>query len=467
MGNEFFILMKPELGLVFIIFLLLILKVRGSSGNSFIIIITNVLLLLNFAAGFLFNESGELFSGMFVTGKIVAVEKSVLSLGVLIISLVGYDWMKDHKHLAEFYILLLATLLGMFFMISSGHFLMFYLGLELATIPLAALVNFDMEKKKSSEAATKMILLSAFSSGIMLFGISVVYGTTGTLKFAELPALLANGPLQLLSLILVFAGFAFKLSSVPFHFWTADVYEGAPVPVTSFLSVVSKAAIVFVVISVLSPLFKNFGEVFYTIIFLSVVLSITVGNLFAMRQDNIKRFLAFSSIAQVGYILLGLSAENAAGNASVVYFLIIYLFSNLAIFGVVSLVSAKTGKENISDYNGFYQNNKTLGWILAIALFSLAGIPPTAGFFGKLFLLTSGAGKGNFILIGFAAINMVISLYYYLRIVRAIFIEKSERPMPGISYNFSVKIGLIVCMAGIIATGFLGVIYEYVNALFK
>lgn len=468
MNTEFFILMKAELSLILIIFLLLFIKVwDGIKNNTTLLHLTNVLLLINLLFGFFVNSNGELFSGMFYTNDAIVLEKNILNFGTLIISLQSFDWLKTHKHLLEFYILLLSTLLGMFYMISSGNFLIFYLGLELASIPLAALVNFDLEKRKSSEAAMKMILSSAFASGIMLFGISILYGTTGSISFSELPKLITGGALQLFSLIFVFSGFAFKLSAVPFHFWTADVYEGAPVSVTSFLSVISKAAIVFVFISVLSPLFIASQSIWYIILLLTIVFTILIGNLFAIRQNNIKRFLAFSSITQVGYILLGLSSGNEMGITSSVYFLIVYIFSNLAAFGVITLVSFQTGKENIDDYKGFYKTNPILSWVIAIALFSLAGIPPTSGFFGKMFLVTAGAGKGNYFLIAFASLNMVISLYYYLRVIKAIFIDENSNPLPRLRGSFSLNLGLLICVIGIIITGFASMLYQYISYAFN
>lgn len=468
MTTDIFILLKSELSLILLIFTLLIIKLwDGIKDNSTLLHLTNVLLLLNFLFSCLLNTDGGLFSGMFYTGNLIAVEKMILNFGTLIISLQAFDWLKNHKHLMEFYILLLSTLLGMFFMISSGNFLMFFLGLELASIPLAALVNFDLEKRKSPEAAAKMILSSAFASGIMLFGISMLYGTTGTLTFTELSKTITGGNLQLLALIFVYTGFAFKLSAVPFHFWTADVYEGAPVSVTAYLSVISKGAIVFVFISVLNKVFNNFYDVWYSILFLTVILTISVGNLFALRQENLKRFLAFSSVAQVGYILLGISSGTDMGSSAAVYFLLVYVFSNLGVFGVVSLVSSKTGKENISDYKGFYQNNKLLSWVIAIALFSLAGVPPTAGFFGKMFLVTAGASKGNYILVSLAALNMVISLFYYLRVVKTIFIDANEAPMQKIEVGASSYISLLICTTGIILTGFSGALFDFINSLFR
>ncbi|MFI5222167.1 MAG: NADH-quinone oxidoreductase subunit N, partial [Bacteroidia bacterium] len=329
MDYNFFILMRSELSLTLIIFVLLILKIgEGTTVKTILLQVVNGLLLLNVVFNFGSITPGELFSGMFYTNDLVNFQKLILSFGTLIISLQAYDWLKHHKHLLEFYILLLTTLLGFFFMLSSGNFLMFYLGLELASIPLAAIVNFDLEKIKSSEAAVKMILISAFASCMLLFGISLIYGTTGSLSFHELPTLLIGSHLQMLALIFVFTGFAFKLSAVPFHLWTADVYEGAPVPVTAYLSVISKAAIVFVFISVLSKLFINFAVMWTNMLSLTIVLTITIGNLFAIRQENIKRFLAFSSISQVGFILLGLTCGTAMGTTATIYFLIVYLFSN-------------------------------------------------------------------------------------------------------------------------------------------
>src|SRR5438128_576641 len=221
----------------------------------------------------------------------------------------------------------------------------------------------------------------------------MVYGATGTPTFSEMQGQLTGQPLHLIAFVLLLAGFAFKISVVPFHLWTADVYEGAPVAVTSFLSVISKGAVLFVFVSVLYTVFKPLAAAWYNMLFVLSLLTIVVGNLFAIRQENFKRFLAFSSIAQVGFILVGMSAGSQFGTASVVYFIAVYVFSNLAAFGVVSVVSSIAGKESINDYKGFYRTNPVLSWILGIALFSLAGVPPTAGFFGKFFLLFAGAGK--------------------------------------------------------------------------
>ena len=361
--------------------------------------------------------------------------------------------------------LMLSALLGMFLMISSGNLLIFYLALELATIPVAAMANFDLHKKRSSEGAMKMILSSAFSSGILLFGISLIYGITGTLSFALIPGQLDGSTLQLLAFVFLLSAFAFKLSIVPFHLWTADVYEGSPIAVTSFLSVISKGAIAFIFITILYKVFQPIGEVWYNMLVILAVITMVIGNLFAIRQQNIKRFLAFSSIAQVGFILVGMSSGSEVGITAVVYFVLIYVFSNLAAFGVAAVITEQSGKENIDDYKGLYKTNPFLCWILALALFSLAGIPPTAGFFGKLFLITAGATKASFIFITIAALNMIVSLYYYLRVIRAAFMDKNENPISAIKLSPSVKLGLIICGAGIVLVGLLSWVYDYIHSL--
>jgi NADH-quinone oxidoreductase subunit N len=463
--SEMITIMKSELIITIIIFLLLFIKLGKGLKNDMLLVLIQFLLLLNFGAGFFLNEEGSLFDDMYYTTPMIALQKNILNLGVYLISLLFADWFKKTENLAEFFILLLSALLGMFFLLSSGNFLIFYLSLELATIPIAAMANFDLQKKVSAEAAMKMILSSAFSSGILLFGISLIYGATGTINFAEIPALLTGSSLQVMAFAFLISAFAFKLSIVPFHLWTADVYEGAPIAVTSFLSVISKGAVAFVFVSALYKIFQPMQAVWYNMIMLLSIITMIVGNLFALRQQNIKRFLAFSSIAQVGFILVGISSNSVQGTASVVYFILIYVFSNLAAFGVAAAIASQTGKEKIEEYKGLYQNNKLLSWILALALFSLAGIPPTAGFFGKLFLLTAGAAKANYAFIIIAALNMIVSLYYYLRVVRSVFMDKNETPVKNITIQPSVKLGLLICGAGIILVGLMSWIYDYIVLL--
>lgn len=433
--------------------------------NKHLLSLLQFLLLLNFVVGFFFNEKGSLFGGLYSTNALIAFQKNILSLGVYLISLLFADWLRKSEHMPEFFMLMLSAVLGMFFMISSGSLLMFFLSLELSTLPVAAMANFDLEKKISSEASMKMILSSAFSSGILLFGISLMYGATGTISFTELPARLDGSPLQILAFVFLFAAFSFKLSIVPFHLWTADVYEGAPIAVSSFLSVISKGSIAFILLTTLYKVFAPIHDLWYNMVMLLSIATMIIGNLFALRQQNIKRFLAYSSIAQVGFILVGISSNSAEGTSSVVYFVLIYTFSNLAAFGVAGAISQQTGKERINDYKGLYQTNPFISWVLALALFSLAGVPPTAGFFGKLFLITAGASNGSYFFITVAALNLVISLYYYLRVIRAVFMDKNELPVEKINMHPATKFGMIICGAGIVLIGLLSWIYDYIAAL--
>jgi len=464
--KDYMITLLPELSIIAIIVLLLLIKI-GSDGwqkDRFLYFI-NALLLLNFIAGLFIQPEGHLFHEMYKATRLTNIEKSILNGGVLLISLQSFSWLKLHKHAEEFYMLMLSSLLGMFFMISSNNLLQFYLGLELSTIPLAAICNFDLDKRQSSESAMKLILNSAFSSGLLLMGISLIYGATGSLNFSEIIPKLENSTLLLFAFVLVTSGFGFKISAVPFHLWTADVYQGAPVAVTSYLSVISKGSLFFVFTSVLYSLFRPLSNDWYPVICLLAVLTMVIGNLFALRQTNIKRLLAFSSIAQAGFILVGISANSVTGLSAIVYFILVYIFSNLGAFGVVSIISSYTGRETLIDYRGLYKTNPLLAWVLAISLFSLAGIPPTAGFFGKFFLLIAGAAKDNYALIIIAALNMVVSLYYYLVVVKTIFLHGDESPIEKLPVPILSRIALLICVAGMVALGLLGNVYDFIQSV--
>jgi NADH-quinone oxidoreductase subunit N len=382
---------------------------------------------------------------------------------VLIQSVTWLNKEENSEKISEYYVLLISTLVGMNFMISAGHFLMFYLGLELATIPIAALAAYDRYSNKSAEAGIKLILISALSSGVLLYGLSMIYGTTGTFYFDEIAKHFVNDNLQILGFIFFFAGMAFKISIVPFHLWTADVYEGAPVNITSYLSVISKGAAIFIFIIVLFTVFPVIISTWQKVIYVTAVLTMTIGNLFAIRQQNFKRFLAFSSISQAGYILIGLIGGNQLGMASVIYYILVYIFSNLAVFGVVAAISNAKGKERIDEYNGLYQTNPGLSLVMLLGLFSLAGIPPFAGFFGKFFLFTAAAQKGYYILVLIAVLNTIISLYYYLLVVKAMFINKSEAPIEKFRSDFPTRFALGICIAGIVITGFASIIFEIIK----
>lgn len=455
--------MKHELMLALMLALLLVVRISADSENINTIRLFNCLFLINCIVGWFGNGEGILFSGMFMNSPLLAFEKNILNTGTLLICLSSSGWLQKQRHLPEFYMLMISALLGMFLMVSSSNLLMFYLAIEMSAIPIAALCNFNHDERRSSEAAMKMIFSSAFSSCIMLLGISFLYGASGSLDYSEI-SIAGYSSLLIIGFVFFFSGIVFKLSVVPFHFWTADVYEGSPIAVTSFLSVISKGAMVFVLHQILFRVFHNLESSWYLLVCVLSILTMITGNLFAIRQQNMKRFLAFSSITQVGFILIGISGSSHDALSSSVYFIVIYIFSNLAAFAVVSQISERTGKETISDYKGLAATNPVMAWTLAIALFSLAGIPPTAGFFGKIFLLASGAARGNYWLISIAALNMMVSLYYYLRVIRSMFMDTGgsiETMQTGNSY----KVAMIVCIAGILIVGFVGSFYDYIYSM--
>jgi len=347
-------------------------------------------------------------------------------------------------------------------MISSGDFLMFYLGLELSTLPVAALAAYETTKRKSSESGIKLILSSALASGISLFGISMLYATTGSIYFEDIQSVISVTNLSVLGLVLFFAGLAFKISLVPFHFWTADVYEGAPISIASYLSVISKGAAVFILLIILFNVLKPLFSIWENMVYVLAIATMFIGNLFALRQQNMKRFLAFSSIAQAGFILLGIIEGGQLGVATVVYFVLIYVFSNLAAFGVVQAIALQTGKENMKDYEGLYRTNPKLSLVMMLALFSLAGIPPVAGFFGKFFLFTAAASKGYYLLVFLAVVNVTISLYYYLLVVRAMFLRQSETAIPFFKNRLYMRLGLSITVIGILVLGLYSPLYDYI-----
>jgi NADH-quinone oxidoreductase subunit N len=461
--------MRHELLLTIAALLILVAEIFVDPAKKKSISMFSIILFTAITAvGFIPSQAGSLFGGMYVTSPVTILMKNILNIGVLLVFIQSAAWIgksENAERISEYFILLISTLIGMNFMISSGHFLMFYIGLELATIPIAALSAYDRFRNTSAEAGIKLILSSALSSGILIYGLSMIYGTTGTLYFGEVQKAFTGSNLQILGFIFFFAGMAFKISVVPFHLWTADVYEGSPVNITSYLSVISKGAAIFILIIILFTVFPVIIASWQKTIYVTAILTMTIGNLFAIRQNNIKRFLAFSSISQAGYIMLGFIGGNQLGMASVIYYILVYIFSNLGAFGVVAAISNATGKENISDYNGLYVTNPKLSLILTLALFSLAGIPPVAGFFGKFFLFTAAAQKGFYLLVLIAVLNTIISLYYYLLIVKAMFINKSESPIATFRSDVLTKIALLACVAGIFFMGFASMIFEMIKNL--
>ena len=415
----------------------------------------------------------EAFGGMYVASQAAQVMKLILTFGTLIVVVMAQPWLEREatKYAGEFHLLVLSTLLGMYIMMSSGSFLLFFLGLETASVPMACLVAFDKWKKTSAEAAAKYILVATFSSGVMLYGISFIYAATGTLYFNDVALALdrnfLTSPLQIMGLVFFFSGLAFKLSLVPFHFWTADTYEGAPTPITGYLSVCSKGAAAFAALVILVKAFSPMMEYWEYMLYIVIVLSITIANLFAIRQSELKRFMAFSSISQAGYIMLAVIGGSQMGMASLMYYILVYVVANMAVFTVISAVEQKCGTTIMSSYDGLYQTNPKLAFLMTLALFSLAGIPPFAGMFSKFFVFMAAAEQGSFwayFVVFVALINTVVSLYYYLLIVKAMYIKQTDTPLPTFKTDVNTRVALAVSTAGIVLFGICSCIYDYLFA---
>ena len=468
-----FLLMKEELSLIAVIVILFIADLFMSpdahkqDGKPVLnTMLPVVLMLIHTIITIVPGPEAEAFGGMYHNTPIQSIVKSILSVGTLIVFLMAHEWMRRPDTAlkqGEFYFLTLSTLLGMYFMISAGHFLMFFIGLETASIPMAALVAFDKYRHHSAEAGAKYILSALFSSGLLLYGISLIYGSVGTLYFADVPAHLEGNPLQIMAFVFFLAGMGFKISLVPFHLWTADVYQGAPSTVTVYLSVVSKGSAAFVLMTMLIKVFAPMTDQWQTALYWLIIASITLANLFALRQDNLKRLMAFSSISQAGYIMLGVISGSAQGMTALVYYVLIYLFANLGVFAVITIVALRAHKFTLDEYNGLYTTNPRLAFIMTLCLFSLAGIPPFAGFFSKFFIFAAAFNSGFHLLVFIALANTVISLYYYLKIVKAMYINKSDEPIAAFQSDNYTRAALVLCTLGITVLSIVSASYESIG----
>ena len=471
-----FLNMVPEFYLVLIllaVFVVDFIMHRSEKKQDVLFAVTAALLVVLPVRIALLAEPSEAFGGLYVASAAVNMMKTILAFGTLIVVVMAQPWVKKSPRLAgEFYMLIISTLLGMFVMMSSGNFLLFFLGLEMASVPLACLVAFDRDRKDSAEGAAKYILVATFSSGVMLFGISFIYAATGTLYFDDVAYELDQeyfaSPLSIMGLVFFFSGLGFKISLVPFHFWTADTYQGAPTPVTGYLSVISKGAAAITLCIILMKVFQPMLEYWDYMLYIVIVLSITVANLFAIRQSELKRFMAFSSISQAGYIMLAVVGNDQLGVAALTYYVLVYIVANMAVFTVINVVEHNNGgRTDMAAYNGFYQTNPKLSFLMTLALFSLAGIPPFAGMFSKFFVFMAGVQNGEpmaYFVVFIALVNTVVSLYYYLLIVKAMYITKTDSPLPTFQSDVNTKIALAICTAGIALFGIVSCIYEWIAA---
>ncbi|MBD5370571.1 MAG: NADH-quinone oxidoreductase subunit N [Bacteroides sp.] len=467
--------MLPEL-IILGIFLLVFLFDTFTPDNGskkFLTPFTTVLFLLGTVAIWLVPSAPEaVFGGMYVDTPVCKAMKCILNVGVFICFLQAAKWVESDVmgfRRGEFYELILVTLFGMYLMISARHFLLFIIGLESASLPIAALVAFNKNKYESHEAAIKYIMTAVFSSGILLTGLSFVYAFSGgSLYFSDIAVYITSGRMSgllLCALAFVLAGIGFKLSLVPFHLWTGDVYQGAPTAVTAYLSVVSKGAAAFAFFIIFVQVFGQvYSQAWEWMLYAVIIATITVGNLFAMRQKNMKRFMAFSSVSQAGYIMLGVMAADQLGLASMMFYILVYVVSNLGAFAVISTIEDRTGLVGMDDYNGLHKTNPYLAVAMTLAMFSLAGIPPFAGFFSKILIFTSVTGTGSmalYMLVLIALINTIISLYYYLLVVKAMWISPDTPKIETFNSGRCEKVCLTLCVLGIVFMGLVSCVYQY------
>ncbi len=473
MNYSQFLNMIPEATLVLALIIVFCadFALHKSERKNFTLgVLTGALLLCQLVPCFI-AEPVEAFGGIYVATPIANVMKVILTAGTFIVVVMSQAWLETTKRYAgEYYMLLLSTLLGMYMMLSSGSFLMFFLGLEMASVPLACMVALDKKKKESAEAAAKYILIATFSSGVMLFGISFIYAATGSLYFDNVAEVITAKPLSIIGMVFFFSGLGFKISLVPFHFWTADTYQGAPTPVTGYLSVVSKGAATLTLAIILTKVFGSMIHYWQPMLWIVIMLTITVGNLMAIRQTELKRFMAFSSISQAGYIMLAvIGADPATSQTALTFYVLVYVVANMSVFSVISAVEHKAGAgTQMSAYNGLYQTNPKLAFIMTIALFSLAGIPPFAGMFSKFFVFMAGVQGQDahpfwpYFVVFVALVNTVVSLYYYLLIVKAMYIKPEDHPLPAFAHGKAINASLTICTVGIVLFGICSCIYQWI-----
>lgn len=417
------------------------------------------------------TEPATAFGGMYATTPMTGVLKTILAFGTLIVFIQARTWLSRPDSTfkeGEFYMLIISTLLGMNMMVSSDHFLLFFLGLEMASVPMACLVAFDKYRHNSAEAGAKFILTATFSSGVMLYGLTFIYADAGSLYFNEVAQNLSATPMTVMGMVFFFSGLGFKISLVPFHFWTADTYQGAPTTITGYLSVVSKGAAAFTLCTILMRVFGSLIDQWQYLLGIVIVLSITIANLFAIRQTELKRFMAFSSISQAGYIMLAVMGDSGMGVTALTYYILVYVVANMSVFTIISAIEERNnGVTDMDAYNGLYSTNPKLAFLMTLALFSLGGIPPFAGMFSKFFVFMAALEQGStwaYTIVFIALINTVISLYYYLLIVKAMYINKSENPLPAFKSDCNTRVALAICTLGVALFGVCSYVYDWIFA---
>ncbi|MBI1976750.1 MAG: NADH-quinone oxidoreductase subunit N [Candidatus Omnitrophica bacterium] len=399
---------------------------------------------------------GQTFGGMFIVDSLAWFFKGFFLLAMFFVFVMTHQFFRSMgQRRDEFYLLLWSSLLGMLLVASSADFLLLFISIEILTLSLYVMTAYLKSDKHSIEAGMKYLILGALASGLFLYGISFVYGASHSTRFAEIQKFVMaspQDPMLLFGFILIFSAVGFKIASVPFHLWVPDVYQGAPTPVTALLSVGSKAAGFVILLRLLWIVFAPLHQQWAVALAILSAVTMCYGNLAAIPQKNIKRLLGFSSIGHAGYLLMGAAAGSTLGGGAISFYLLGYLFTNLCAFLVIVLYFAAAKSDEIADYSGLSQRSPILACALFLALMSLAGIPPLAGFFGKFTLFVATVQSGFIWLAFVGAANVIISLYYYLMVVKKIYMDPPVSAYP-ISVSWPVRLTLWFAMAGIIGIG--------------
>ncbi len=473
---------KPEIALSVTILLTVLFDIIFDKDKRIIsyivligLLITGYFVFAQLDFGSSVFASSEQKHGMFTLDSFSNYFKIIILLTTILIvffSSHSSEIIKTFERSGEYYTLLLGMTLGMMFMVSASDLILIYLAIELLSLPSYVLTGFTKLSDRNSEASLKYLIYGSVSSGLMLFGISIVYGLTGTTNLYELNTLLQSGNINLVtlgfSLILIFAGIGYKISAAPFHFWTPDVYEGAPISITAYLSVASKAAGFALLIRFIKTVFVSYTDTngswhlvglfdWQTLLIVISILTMTLGNFSALSQSNLKRMLAYSSIAHAGYILLGVAVFSDQGLTAVLVYFFIYMIMNLGAFFVINLIANKIDSEDIHDYDGIGFTSPLLGVSLAIFLVSLTGLPPTAGFIAKLYLFIALVDANMIVVAVIALLNSVVSLYYYVRVLKHMYLTKSDESTPTIIPSFQPRIIVLVL---VIPTLFFGIYFS-------
>jgi NADH-quinone oxidoreductase subunit N len=492
-GNEFNLMthlpaIAPEIGLAIMAIIILALDLTLPESQRRNIAGVTCIGLLAIAAISLVlfpvrpETEGLYWGGMVRFDVLAQIFKTMILIAGAITSLMSID-VKGIGRKGEFYLIIIVATLGACLMSAASDLIMVFVALETTTIPLYILAGFLRSDKRSAESSMKYFLFGSFTSAFMLYGFSLLYGFTGQTNIYALAQYMGspefgNNPVPVLAaMVLILVGLGFKISAVPFHFWTPDVYEGAPTPVTAFVSVASKAASFALLLRffiAVFPVTLNVGgtdiQSFWVQAMAALsVISMTLGNVVALSQRNIKRLLAYSSIAQAGYTLIGLAAisasneQNATAVAAITFYMFMYTFTNLLAFAVVVLFSAATGSETIADLAGLSKRSPWLALTMTVALLSLGGVPPAAGFFGKFFLFQAAINSGLVWLAMIGVLNSIVALYYYLVVVKVMYVDRSEdedKPIP-VSTPYAWVLGITTVIVLLLGTVGAQVIFDW------